>query len=353
MSNIAKLLLPWFDQYGRKDLPWQQNVTPYRVWLSEIMLQQTQVSTVIPYYSKFTNAFATITELANAELDQVLSLWSGLGYYARARNLHKTAQLIRDEFNGEFPVSLDQLESFPGIGRSTAGAILSLSMGQTAGILDGNVKRVLCRLFEVSGWAGDSKTQKLLWSIVDKETPSIQTAAYNQAMMDLGSMVCTRTRPDCERCPLISICSSARNNTQQQYPQSKPKKLRPHRHVWMLFCALDDQVLLYRRPPAGIWGGLWSLPEYDSLEEIADWQEQYTGTGSATVRQHENFIKHRFTHFDLSISVMLLSIPEGGLINDNQIRETGDEFKWVQRNELDQHGLPTPVSKILAHDFPD
>ena len=347
MANISEFLLPWFDQHGRKDLPWQQNVTPYRVWLSEIMLQQTQVVTVIPYYSKFISAFATITDLANAELDQVLSLWSGLGYYARARNLHKTAQLIRDEFKGEFPATLDQLESLPGIGRSTAGAIMSLSMGQAAGILDGNVKRVLCRLFEVSGWAGQSHTQKLLWSIVEKETPSIHTAAYNQAIMDLGSLVCTRTKPACDRCPLISICQSARNNTQQRYPQSKPKKLRPHRHVWMLFCSMNDQVLLYRRPPTGIWGGLWSLPEYENLEEIAVWQQQCTGSSHATARQHENFLKHRFTHFDLSISVLQLSMSDDVLTN-NSIRESGDEHKWVQRSEIDQHGLPTPVSKILS-----
>ncbi len=347
MGSIAQYLLPWFDQHGRKDLPWQQKVNGYRVWLSEIMLQQTQVATVIPYFNRFVESFPDVVALAQADLDSVLQHWAGLGYYARARNLHKTAIMVRDEYAGEFPAQLEQLESLPGIGRSTAGAILSLAYAQRAAILDGNVKRVLARAYQVEGWYGQAGTLKKLWAIAEQQTPDQRVAQYNQAMMDLGATVCKRSRPLCVACPLTAICQSYQQGTQQQYPGSKPARKRPQRHSWVLLHHSLDQVLLERRPPSGIWGGLWSLPEVDDLQQLSDWQQQYLGQPCKITLTHEKALLHKFTHFDLSLSVARVAMSDAtGVVPDNRVSESRD-LRWIELSSLADYGLPTPIEKIL------
>lgn len=348
-TEISKLLLPWFNKHGRKNLPWQQQVTAYRVWLSEIMLQQTQVSTVIPYFEKFIESFPDAESLANANLDQVLKHWAGLGYYARARNLHKTALIIRDDYQGDFPQNIQQLVDLPGIGRSTAGAILSLAFSQPAAILDGNVKRVLSRAYQVAGWAGQSKTLKQLWAVAEEQTPSSKTANYNQAMMDLGAMVCLRSRPKCQQCPLTGLCQSFKHETQSLYPESKPKKARPHQHRWVLLHKYKNQLLLERRPSQGIWGGLWSLPELEQLETLPVWQIEKMGQSREADGLQKNLIKHKFSHYDLTISLAEIEVSKSFVDSSKlQVSEV-DQFQWVDGQELHEFGLPAPISKLLAN----
>ena len=348
MSDIAPLLLPWFEKHGRKNLPWQQQISAYRVWLSEIMLQQTQVSTVIPYFERFIASFPNIQSLAAAPLDEVLKHWAGLGYYARARNLHTTAKLVCDDFNEELPRDLKHLMALPGIGRSTAGAILSLAYGDNAAILDGNVKRVLARLYQVEGWSGQGPTLKKLWTLAEHETPQQSVNHYNQAMMDLGSMICRRANPLCDRCPLSCMCLSFKTNTQKHYPHSRPRKIRPHKHRWLLIHRHEGRLLLERRPPQGIWGGLWTLPELESLEELPRWQLTNIGNMHGLERCQENVVTHQFSHFDLSISLAHIAVESSDEatplcgINDEQ------QMKWIERLNLKEYGLPAPVFKLLT-----
>lgn len=348
MSDIAPLLLPWFEQHGRKDLPWQQQLSAYRVWVSEIMLQQTQVNTVIPYFQRFMQAFPDIQSLAHAHLDHLLKLWAGLGYYARARNLHHAARIVCDQHNGELPRDLAQLMALPGIGRSTAGAILSLAFGYSASILDGNVKRVLARVYQVPGWSGQASTQKKLWLLAEQQTPEATVAHYNQAMMDLGSGVCRRSRPACESCPLTSLCLSFKQQTQAQYPQPKPRKSRPHKHCWMLIHQHENRLLLERRPEQGIWGGLWSLPELQSLEHLDAWQHKVLGQTEKADSCRENILRHQFSHFDLSISIAQIPLSKVRLDVTTTSVNDGDQFQWIERNGLHNFGLPAPVLKILS-----
>ncbi len=254
-TDFQQNILTWFDQHGRKDLPWQKDISPYRVWLSEIMLQQTQVTTVIPYFNAFIEKFPDINTLANAPLDEVLHLWSGLGYYARARNLHKTAQLIAEL--GYFPDSLEALNKLPGIGLSTAGAILSIAFNKSHPILDGNVKRVLTRFKAVSGWSGDSGVNKQLWAISAQLTPKQRVADYTQAIMDLGATLCTRNKPKCDACPIKSFCIAKLTDTVALFPAPKPTKFIPTKKLTLLLLRnIDHSILLEKRPPTGIWGGL-------------------------------------------------------------------------------------------------
>lgn len=251
-------VLAWFDQQGRKDLPWQQNITPYRVWLSEIMLQQTQVVTVIPYFQAFITKFPDVESLAQAPVDEVLQLWSGLGYYARARNLHKAARIICEQ--GRFPDTLDGLMALPGIGQSTAGAILSIAFNKSHPILDGNVKRVLARFKAIPGWTGNSQTNKQLWEISANLTPEIRVAEYTQAMMDLGATVCTRSKPACEKCPLTTACMAFLTQTAANFPTPKKAKALPVKQLVFLLLHNTQQVLLEKRPPTGIWGDYGAYP---------------------------------------------------------------------------------------------
>ena len=341
---FAQAVLEWYSRHGRTGLPWQLDKSPYRVWLSEIMLQQTQVATVIPYYQRFLNTFPDIQSLADASIDQILQHWQGLGYYARARNLHRAAQIIRDQHAGHFPQQMDQLTSLPGIGRSTAGAILSLACGQGWPILDGNVKRVLARCFQVEGWYGQGKTMKTLWRIAEQLTPTSQTGEYNQAMMDLGAMVCLKSKPKCDACPLTPYCESYRHGTQASYPEKRPGKSRPQKQTLMLLHRYQQQVLLYRRPPSGIWGGLWSLPEVAGREEIGDWQSSHLACEKPPDEIKTNVLKHQFTHFNLDISVAVIDLDQlPARVADE------DNIAFVTSSELPGYGLPTPVRNLLLN----
>lgn len=350
MSDIARLLLPWFEQHGRKDLPWQQVHDPsgYHVWLSEIMLQQTQVKTVIPYFNRFVDAFPNFGELAHAPLDEVLNQWAGLGYYARARHLHSCARQVVDQFNGVLPTNLPQLMDLPGIGQSTAGAILSLAFGERAAILDGNVKRVLSRLFCVPGWPGQGATLKQLWRLAEQYTPGKRSAEYNQAMMDLGATLCKRASPDCGACPLRKMCQSFRAGEQALYPYKKPPRSRPHKCTWMLLHRYQDQLLLQRRPATGIWGGLWSLPELEQLDQLADWQLHQTGLTASVSDKHSALLKHQFSHYDLTISLAEVQVSKSFIHHSSQQVREEQCLRWVHWREIGDYGLPAPVCKILS-----
>ena len=340
--SFSHALLDWFDQHGRKDLPWQKNISPYRVWVSEIMLQQTQVNSVIPYFERFIQAFPSIDKLALAEADRVLSLWAGLGYYARARNLHKTAQIIHTEYQGEFPQSLEELTSLPGIGRSTAGAIISISMQGCAAILDGNVKRVLTRFLAIDGWPGKSSVEKKLWHYAEHFTPTKRVADYTQAIMDLGATLCTRSKPNCHLCPLSPECKALKSGQQDQFPTSKPKKDIPTRSAFFLI--LQDQqgkVLMEKRPPNGIWGGLWSLPEHEDEETLLHCIEQQHHCSLKLIKPGKK-LHHTFSHFRLIIQ----PIHATTVTQPNHILEP-DRWDWFNQEELKEKGLPAPVSKLF------
>jgi len=342
-QQFHQAVLRWFQQHGRKDLPWQIERTPYRVWISEIMLQQTQVATVIPYYQRFMRRFPSLIDLAKADIDEVLHHWSGLGYYARARNLHKAAIMVRDQYQGKFPDTLDQMQALPGIGRSTAGAILSLACNQHHAILDGNVKRVLARYFTVEGWPGLTATQALLWEKAELLTPQQQVADYNQAMMDLGNGICTRTRPLCEQCPVNAGCQAFRLQVQDEYPQRKPKKSIPVRKTQMLLLHnTEGALLLQRRPPTGIWGGLLSLPEVPPDQIVSNWCVDQLGLA---VDVHDSWpeMRHTFSHFHLDIT------PVTGQIRtvQAQVREQ-DNWIWYRTGEPVPGGLAAPVQRLIA-----
>ncbi len=341
-AAFARAVLAWFGRYGRHDLPWQKQ-DAYRVWLSEIMLQQTQVATVIPYYQAFLERFPNLRSLADAGIDDVLQHWQGLGYYARARNLHKAAQVIRDEHGGRFPRDFDAVAALPGIGRSTAGAILSFAFDQSWPILDGNVKRVLARCFRVPGWYGQSDTMKQLWYLAESVTPAEETAAFNQGMMDIGALLCLKRAPKCEVCPLQPMCASYRHHSQAEYPQKKPTRVKPQRQTLMLLHRCGDEILLWRRPPSGIWGGLWSLPEVDHEGAIELWQQSFLALSVPPARIQQRVIRHQFTHYSLDISLAIVELEQlPAQISDEQ------NYAWVALSNLANHGLPTPVRKLLA-----
>lgn len=339
----SQAVLHWFRQHGRHDLPWQHNPTPYRVWVSEIMLQQTQVSTVISYYQRFMQRFPDVHALAKASQDEVLHLWTGLGYYARARNLHKTAGIVSNNHGGSFPQSLEALIELPGIGRSTAGAILSLGMGQRGVILDGNVKRVLCRYHGIDTWAGETATLKHLWELAETATPDSNVAEYTQAMMDLGATVCTRGKPACERCPLQAPknqagCRAAALQLISSIPVSKPRKTLPQRQIFMLLYHLDQRVMLQQRQSSGLWGGLWSLPEYASREDIDAWLAVTAPAGKAEVWP---MLRHTFSHFHLDITPVVVSAEKSGTLMESA------GTLWYPLDHSVNVGLAAPVKKLL------
>jgi len=340
VTSFAKQLLDWFDQHGRKSLPWQTDKTPYRVWVSEIMLQQTQVAMVIPYFKKFLARYPSVDELAAATEDEVLHLWTGLGYYARARNLHISAKKVMAEHHGEFPATVDELMTLPGIGRSTAGAIAAICHDTHAAILDGNVKRVLARHFTIDGWPGETETQKLLWKKAEALTPRDRIADYTQAIMDLGATVCTRSSPDCPACPYFKSCQARINGTIDQYPGKKPKKVMPLKSTVMLIVELNGNVLLKKRPSKGLWGGLWSFPECESVEAIDSLLE------SLNLEELERTLlpefRHTFTHYHLDIEPIRVTIRK-----THRIAEPGAEI-WFNVTAPQSVGLTKPVTKILA-----
>jgi A/G-specific adenine glycosylase len=340
-SSFANRILSWFDSHGRKDLPWQQGKTPYSVWVSEIMLQQTQVKTVIPYYQKFMQRFPDILTLANAPQDEVLHHWTGLGYYARARNLQKAAQVIRDQYDGKFPQDINDVIALPGIGRSTAGAVLSLACAQHHSILDGNVKRVLARYFAVGGWPGKKDVEQALWQYADSLTPNSRTGDYTQAMMDMGATICTRSKPKCDNCPLQQNCLAFAQGRQSELPGKKPKKEIPVRTTVMLIPMWQSQVLIYQRPPTGLWGGLWGFYEAESLDTL-DAAAQQLALGQYTLLTLEPF-RHTFSHFHLDIQPVILHLeqPSSSQVNEKQ-------KIWYDLLNQPNVGLAAPTKKLLT-----
>ncbi len=341
-SPFAAALLTWHAQQGRHDLPWQVDRTPYRVWVSEIMLQQTQVATVIPYYARFMERFPDVRALADAPIDDVLHLWTGLGYYARARNLHRSAMRVRDEFGGRFPESFAEIESLPGIGRSTAGAILSLSLGQRFPIFDGNVKRVLARYFAVTGNASERAVSARFWELAEACTPQAGFDIYTQAIMDLGATVCTRRQPLCAYCPLSEGCLARRTGRQHDFPSPRPARIRRSREVFMVVAMREDgSVLLERRPESGVWGGLWCLPEFDDPTAAGTFVARSLYRAESEPRRLSQ-VEHAFTHFDLIITPLLTRCAGSAGVMD------AAQSVWYNPREPARIGLPAPIKTLLT-----
>lgn len=347
-NRFAPELIAWHARAGRHDLPWQQERTAYRVWISEIMLQQTQVSTVIPYYERFMQRFPDVRALADAPIDEVLHLWAGLGYYARARNLHRAAMTIRDEHGGEFPLTFDAVEALPGIGRSTAGAILALSTDARHPILDGNVKRVLSRVFLIDGDPGSKKTIDDLWTLTEACTPTSDLATYTQAIMDLGATICTRSKPACALCPMTEFCGARTMRRQHELPAKKRRASRAARRskiVWMpVIRDANDAIYLERRPSRGIWGGLWCLPEFDTATAAIAFVRHHFGLAFDPIEL--GAIDHAFTHFDLRIQPLEFAVS--GAIATRVMEPERELWYTLSTSVSDQRiGLPAPVKSLL------
>lgn len=338
-TDFAQQLLSWFDDHGRHNLPWQDNRNAYRVWVSEIMLQQTQVATVIPYFERFMARFPQLSDLAAAPVDDVLALWTGLGYYSRARNLHKCAQVVTEQYQGDFPLDTQTLAQLPGIGPSTAAAIVSQAYNKPAAILDGNVKRVLTRIYAIEGWPGQKVIEQQLWELAKQLTPQQRNADYTQAIMDLGATICRRNKPLCVACPMQNNCQALAQEKVSALPTRKPKKDLPEKQVWTLLLTDHQQnVQLYQRPHKGIWGGLWSLPEFASLEDM----ENHLALLGTTNSQPLPEVKHAFSHYKLTLHPYRVSLPA----NHGYIQES-TSLKWYASQQIDTIGLPSPIKQIL------
>ncbi len=345
-SAFADLLVAWSRHGGRTHLPWKKDRSAFRVWVSEIMLQQTQVTTVIPYFKRFVARFPDVQTLAAADEDEVLHLWSGLGYYSRGRNLHAAAKRIAAEENGKLPEDIEGWQALPGVGRSTAGAILALSRNKRHPILDGNVKRVLCRYHGIESWPGESQTEKRLWALAEAHTPKQGVADYTQAIMDLGATVCLRRRPRCGECPLRVNCRARRLGLTESIPAPRPKKERPLRRTRFLILRDGDQaVLLERRPPSGVWGGLWGFPEASPEEDPARVCASRFGIEPDRARFLPPRL-HGFTHFRLEIEPVLLEINAGAA--GDRIMERGSVL-WYKSASPNRLGLAAPVRRILSN----
>jgi A/G-specific adenine glycosylase len=341
-DDFAQRLLAWFDRCGRHNLPWQHPRTPYRVWVSEIMLQQTQVGVVAPYFTRWMQALPELRALAEAPLDDVLALWSGLGYYARARNLHAAAQACVARHDGELPRDFVALAALPGIGRSTAGAILAQAWGDRFPILDGNVKRVLARWHGVSGWPGLPAVERQLWAFAERHLPDARLADYTQAQMDFGATLCTRADPACVLCPVQEGCVARREGRVAELPTPKPGKTLPERAAVVLLLEDDaGRVLLQRRTGAGVWAGLWSLPESADDASARDWFERHAlgdfGQGTPLAA-----IAHGFSHYRLTLRPLRWrGMSLRARVADN------DDLRWVERAALATFGIPAPIRKLL------
>ena len=337
--SFSRRLIDWQRQCGRHALPWQNTRDAYRIWLSEIMLQQTQVTTVIPYYERFLDRFPTLADLACASLESVLELWSGLGYYARARNLHRCAQVLVADFGGAFPREPERIAELPGIGRSTAAAIAVFAFGARAAILDGNVKRVLARCFGIDGFPGSSSVEKALWQLADSLLPKTDVESYTQGLMDLGATICLRRKYACGICPMHEICIARREGRQEELPVARPRKALPERAASLLLLTDGRHVLLERRPPVGIWGGLLSLPE-GSEADAAEFARRHgfrlLGTQSLAA------LRHTFTHFRLDIQAVCCRVEESGTV----IAESS--WQWLVLSEIESAALPTPIRRLIA-----
>lgn len=336
LSAFAYRLIAWQRQHGRHHLPWQQNRDPYRIWLSEIMLQQTQVSAVIPYYQRFLARFPDLATLAAAPIDDVLEHWAGLGYYARARNLHRCARQIMENHGGVFPTQSATLMELSGIGRSTAAAIAVFSAGERAAILDGNVKRVLCRHAGIEGFPGNSVTEKQLWNLAESLLPLTDIEAYTQGLMDLGATLCTRSSPDCPHCPLSEDCVARQSGRQHLLPTPKSRPALPERQTNFILICDGQRVLLQRRPPTGIWGGLLVPPEGDPATVLP-----HLGVPVLALTELPKLI-HTFSHFRLHITPLFCRISDlPAALHDSS-------WHWQAIAEADQAALPAPVRKLLA-----
>ncbi|MFT5138760.1 MAG: A/G-specific adenine glycosylase [Rhodothermales bacterium] len=337
-KEFSERLLAWWDVHGRKNLPWQDPRTPYRVWVSEIMLQQTQVTTVVPYFERFMQHFPDLATLASSSMDEVLSLWAGLGYYARGRNLHKTAGIIMRDFDGKFPGSSAELARLPGIGESTANAIISQAWDIPATVVDGNVRRVLARHDVIDGWPGKKEVQIVFWQAAEQRLPSDRGADYTQAIMDLGATLCTRRKPRCIDCPVSNDCMAYLSDTTDLYPAKRPKIKITEKHMHMLIISNgNDQILLERRPPAGIWGGLWSLPEDEDEQALAN----RFGLDSEMFFKMPD-LDHRLTHMKIYIKPRAIrSTPVAKRV------ESSSDQRWFGAKEWSKAGLPKPVLILL------
>ena len=338
-SAFAQTLMTWYQTHGRHDLPWTQSRSPYHVWLSEIMLQQTQVSTVLGYFPRFITALPTLKDLAEASEDQVLGLWTGLGYYSRARNLHAAAKQCVELHNSEIPNDYDALVALPGIGRSTAGAILAQAFERPFPILDGNVKRVLSRLIAESEWPGLPAVEKRLWSLSTSLLPNNGFADYTQALMDLGATVCTRSKPLCSQCPVLTLCESARSDLTASIPAARPKRVSPIRSCVVVWMQNEHGAhYLEKRPAKGIWGALWSLPQFDGLSDAQAWLASRTHNAIHPLPA----FRQVFTHFKLDITPLHVTH-----VQSSAAEPTSTQGAWVATDTLSTLGMPAPIRKLL------
>ncbi len=347
MTHFVTRLLDWFDQHGRHDLPWQHPRTPYRVWLSEIMLQQTQVATVIPYFLRFVERFPTLPALAAASTDDVMAHWAGLGYYARARNLHAAAKACVAGHGGDLPRDFGALHALPGIGRSTAGAILAQAWNDCLPILDGNVKRVLTRFHGIAGWPGLPVIEKPLWAMAEehvRHVPGGRMADFTQAQMDFGATLCTRAKPACAVCPLQDDCVARRDGLTDALPTAKPSKVLPEREAVALWLEnAGGDILLERRPETGIWASLWTLPQADTDAALRGWFAR-EAKGDYDAAEELPLIVHTFSHYRLHLQPLRLrKVALRDRVRDN------DGLRWVARSELASLGLPAPIRKLLGN----
>lgn len=338
--RFAHAVIAWQRAHGRHDLPWQNTRDPYRIWLAEIMLQQTQVSAVVPYYLRFLARFPTIAGLAAGSDDEVMRLWAGLGYYSRARNLHRAARHVVDELGGRFPDQREQIELLPGIGRSTAAAIAAFAFGRCEAILDGNVKRVLTRAFAVPGFPGERSVENELWALATALLPKDGIEVYTQGLMDLGATLCTRSRPRCGECPLHAVCGALAQDRVREFPQARPRKALPHRQTTMLVLSEATEVLLEKRPPSGIWGGLWCFPEIDAAADLRELCIERFGCRALSVRRLAP-IAHGFTHYSLDIVPVVVTVRR---LRD-RVAQPGTV--WQMLREAHDAALPVPAKKIV------
>ena len=340
MSFISKQLISWHKLHGRHKLPWQQTKNPYAIWISEIMLQQTQVSTVINYYKKFMKRFPGIESLANAEIDEVNECWSGLGYYSRARNIHKTAKIILQKYNSNFPQKFEEILELPGIGRTTAGAISSFAYGKNYPILDGNVKRVFTRFYGIKEWSGKSGVEKELWEIANKNLPTLDIEIYNQALMDLGASLCGRGNPQCSECPLSKSCISFANNWTKIIPASKPRISIPVKEGNIIIIQDGDSILLVKRNLKQIWGGLWSLPEIDRQDNLNMWLFNLLGTIKYKLI-NSGRCDANFSHYKYIMHYQHI------IFNKPNIKPI-ENYIWINKSNVQKAGLPAPIKKLLS-----
>ena len=343
MTSFARRLLAWWDAHGRKDLPWQRERTPYRVWVSEIMLQQTQVSTVIPYFERFVTRFPDLATLARADLDEVLHLWSGLGYYARARNLHRAAGIVVRDHGGVLPNTEAAIQALPGVGRSTAAAVVAQSCGRRAAILDANVKRVLARRHRVAGAVSSAETLDALWRLAESHTPAERVADYTQAIMDLGATVCRRTRPRCADCPVSSDCLAQAAGDPERYPKRAPRRERRlERSRFFVVTDPDGSCLVERRPPRGIWGGLWSPPEREAGESVRTFLDR-AGIDAGLIERvyPAGIFRHGFTHYDLDVEPVYVRLKA----RPPMVREGA--ARWIDPGDH-RLGLSTVAARLVA-----